>query len=422
MADSKVRANMLNLSGDYPFTGSVTGQVGDGEITEAKLSGTISASKLTGAMPALDGSTLTGIPGITKSASDPVVTTNPSGGVGSLWANTTSGEMFACTDATAGANIWTNVGGGDGDVIPVFYQGETYIYATGLTGDTTAIEKFLISNEATRTDVGDYSAAKHSGSGPGKSSTHGYSIGGGPYVGGETIEKYSFASGTQTGALLSFNSSYQGTMRGGFSDGTYAYCTGRYTVVGGVEYTTDTIERFNTSTEAAIQDHGDLTYSCYALGFHSSATDGYTTGGEGAPGGSTFHGVCNKFSFTSNVTAALHGNLGHARGGGGCYNTPTHGYTAGGRSIGETGHSRICKMSFASNTTTTEVGNLSSVRAYMTGGASAVDFGYTMGGSSSGTLTGSITAIEKHTYSNDTDSGTVGNLSSASLTVTPNQI
>ena len=103
MADSKVRANMLNLSGDYPFTGSVTGHVGDGSITDAKLSGTISASKLTGAMPALDGSTLTGIPGITKSASDPVVTTNPSGGVGTLWANSTSGEMFVCTDATAGA-------------------------------------------------------------------------------------------------------------------------------------------------------------------------------------------------------------------------------------------------------------------------------------------------------------------------------
>jgi hypothetical protein len=402
----------------------VTGHVGDGSITDAKLSGTISASKLTGAMPALDGSTLTGVPGITKNASDPAADTNPSGGVGTLWANSTSGEMFVCTDATTDANVWTNVGGGTGDIVPVFYQGETYVYATGMPPNSPAngIEKFLISNEATRTDVGDYSATKNTGSAPGKSSTHGYSIGGSPYVGGETIEKYSFASGVQNGSVLSFNSSYQGAYRAGFSDGTYAYCTGRYTVVSGVEYTTTTIERFNTSVEAAIEGHGDLTQTCYSPGFHSSATDGYTTGGEGAPGGSTYYSVCNKFSFTSNVTAALHGNLGHARGTGSCYNTPTHGYTAGGRSTGETGHSRICKMSFASNTTTTEVGNLSSVRAYMTGGASAVDFGYTMGGSASGTLTGSTTVLEKHTYSNDTDSGTVGNLSSASLTVTPNQI
>ena len=44
-------------------------------------------------IPAVDGSLLTGIPAsFTKSASDPVITTNPAGGVGSLWANTTSGE------------------------------------------------------------------------------------------------------------------------------------------------------------------------------------------------------------------------------------------------------------------------------------------------------------------------------------------
>ena len=391
----------------------------------------IAASKLSGALPALDGSALTGITGMLKGASDPLVTTNPAGGVGSMYLNTADGEMFVCTDATTDANVWTNVGAGTGDIIPVFYQGETYIYAVGQarlpSGERTGIENFLISNEATRTDIGDLSARKDTAA-PAKSSTHGYSIGGfasnpGPsYVGGETIEKFSFASGAQTGALLNFNSSYQGAYRGGFSDGTYAYCAGRYQVISGVEYTTNTIERFNTSTEAAIQDHGDLTYSCYSPGFHSSTTDGYTTGGEGAPGGSTFYSVCNKFSFTSNVTAALHGNLGHARGTGSCYNTPTHGYTAGGRSTGETGHSRICKMSFASNTTTTDVGNLAFTRAYMAGGASTVDFGYTMGGSASGTLTGSITAIEKHTYSNDTDSGTVGNLSLSSLTVTPNQI
>ena len=45
-------------------------------------------------IPAVDGSLLTGIPpSFTKNASDPVITTNPSGGVGSLWANTTSGEV-----------------------------------------------------------------------------------------------------------------------------------------------------------------------------------------------------------------------------------------------------------------------------------------------------------------------------------------
>jgi len=53
---------------------------------------------------------------ITKSSSDPTVSTNPSGGVGTVWANTTSGEMFVCTNATAGSNIWVNVGEGAGGV------------------------------------------------------------------------------------------------------------------------------------------------------------------------------------------------------------------------------------------------------------------------------------------------------------------
>jgi hypothetical protein len=65
---------------------------------------------------------------ITKSSSDPTISTNPAGGVGTVWANTTSGEMYICTTATAGANVWTNVGPGTGSVIPILH-----ISATGGT-------------------------------------------------------------------------------------------------------------------------------------------------------------------------------------------------------------------------------------------------------------------------------------------------
>ena len=64
---------------------------------------------------------------ITKSASDPTASTNPAGGVGTLFLNTTSGEMYSCTDATAGSNVWTNIGDGTG-VLPL-----TYMSATGGT-------------------------------------------------------------------------------------------------------------------------------------------------------------------------------------------------------------------------------------------------------------------------------------------------
>ena len=48
------------------------------------------------------------VPSATQSASDPTTTTNPSGGVGTEWINTTSGDIFLCTDATTDANWWIN--------------------------------------------------------------------------------------------------------------------------------------------------------------------------------------------------------------------------------------------------------------------------------------------------------------------------
>jgi hypothetical protein len=102
------------------------------DVSTSKISGTLpalNANAVTGlnaanlvgsAMPAIDGSNLTGISSFTKNANDPAANTNPAGGVGTVWANTTSGEMYVCTDATAGANVWFNVGGGTGNVpVPV---------------------------------------------------------------------------------------------------------------------------------------------------------------------------------------------------------------------------------------------------------------------------------------------------------------
>ena len=50
-------------------------------------------------IPAVSGAALTGIVGATQSASDPTISTNPSGGVGTEWQNTTSGEVYVCTGA-----------------------------------------------------------------------------------------------------------------------------------------------------------------------------------------------------------------------------------------------------------------------------------------------------------------------------------
>lgn len=72
---------------------------------------------------------------ITKSSSNPLITTN--GSIGDIWLNTTSGEMFVCTDATTNYNVWTNTGEGTGSVTPT-YSAEYLVVAGGGGGQAAA--------------------------------------------------------------------------------------------------------------------------------------------------------------------------------------------------------------------------------------------------------------------------------------------
>ena len=150
-----------------PMAGSVTtDKLIDGTITSAMVA-TMSSSKLTGALAAVDGSALTGIPStIIKNASDPAIDTNPSGGVGTVWANTTDGEMFVCTDATTDDNVWINVGAGTGNVPQYSFQGSISGYTSGglihypTNPGENVIDKFSFSADANATDVGDLTSTR----------------------------------------------------------------------------------------------------------------------------------------------------------------------------------------------------------------------------------------------------------------------
>ena len=48
----------------------------------------------------------------TLDANNPANNTNPTDGLGTKWINTTSGQMFICTDATTDANVWQGQTGG----------------------------------------------------------------------------------------------------------------------------------------------------------------------------------------------------------------------------------------------------------------------------------------------------------------------
>jgi hypothetical protein len=74
------------------------------------------ATKLTGAaLPAADGSAIQYVGDApTISANDPTTSTNTT--LGTIWVNSTSGEVYICTNATTNSNVWTNVGDGSGNI------------------------------------------------------------------------------------------------------------------------------------------------------------------------------------------------------------------------------------------------------------------------------------------------------------------
>jgi large repetitive protein len=77
--------------------------------------------------------------GHTVSASDPVITTNPSA-VGHLWLNSTSGESYVCTTATSNNNVWKNIGGGTGDIQPYSFDPTSpFEYGDGTDGSVSSI-------------------------------------------------------------------------------------------------------------------------------------------------------------------------------------------------------------------------------------------------------------------------------------------
>ena len=141
-------------------------------------------SKLTGPLPALDGSALTGITGgttVMKAASDPANDTNPAGGVGTMYLNTTTGNMFICIDATTGQNEWNNVGPGTGGVtytpLPWAFGGlgggTVSGWMMGSAQTTNVIQSYSYVSDGNAVDRADLSSTSNQGAGN-SAATHGY--------------------------------------------------------------------------------------------------------------------------------------------------------------------------------------------------------------------------------------------------------
>ena len=233
-------------------------------------------------IPAVDGSLLTGLGGLSGS-SDPTISTNP-GTVGTKFINTTDGEIFICTDATAGANVWKNVGPGSGNIYPWAFQGSSFGYTSG--GDpgngTNHIYKYSFTTDGNATDIADLASSQRMRPAGCSSTTHGYVLGGDYWAPSTTthlnsIEKFQFSNnggGVDIADLTTVR-----RMMAPSSSETYGYVAGGYNASAQVNI----IEKTPFASDSNSTDVGDTTTVVYTASGISSTDYGYLAGGYRPP-------------------------------------------------------------------------------------------------------------------------------------------
>ena len=392
----------------------------DNAITSSKIIG-LDASKLTGALPAMDGSALTNlnIPSspLENSVSNPTITSNKT--LGTIWANTATGNVFVLVDATVNNNVWINAGTGTGNVVyepPFFTQGTIAGFVSGGHNNATGlnINKFSFASEASVTDWGDLTVPRNATHGS-SSGTHGYTGGGYASTANathtpnrcDTVDKFAFSSSagaTQVGNLAwaNFNmSGHEDTVgdAGFFTGGSYSSISGGSNSA--------SIFKFLHASDGTMINWSSLITANNEHTGTSSSTHGYCAGGNPADS-STY---ISNFLFASANTNTSVGNLSVNRQEMGGSNSATHGYTTGGRTIGgNVRQSTIDKYSFSSAGNATLVGDLLFPK-YASCGFSGQQHGYDASGQR--TTTGATTVIEKYNYDSDSNSTAVGDLTAA---------
>ena len=362
----------------------------------------LSSSKLTGALPAVDGSALLNVPSFIKNANDPAIDSNPSSGLGTIWVNTTSGEMFSLTDATTDANVWTNIGDGSGDVEPFSFQGTNSGYMLGgyqwNTHYHSEIQKFSFASNTGHTSPANMVRAGYNG-GAGRSKTEGYYFGG--HNGSVTTTEFNkFTFGSE-----STSSSLSDLVLGNYSIGTHSVADYIYTTqsIEGSETSNNIIERVSTASDTASGDIGDMVDPTLGGPHTQSATHGYIVGGYRHQSPSGNRSRIEKYAFASSVTSATVADAVDPVPQGGGTSSTTDGIVQYGN--------LVKKHQFATDSDAVSHGSLVQDLDYRSGQSGTTD-GYFSGGRRGVTNQGStgFPDIEKVNYASNTTATDHGDL------------
>ena len=327
-----------------PKMGSVTSsKIVDGMVGDAKIAG-MAASKLTGALPAISGANLTNIPttGIDNVTSDPTISENPSGGVGTIQLNQNSGEMFVCTDATAGANVWINVGKGSGDVKIFLWYGGRGLWGGGATVNT--IDYVTIATTGNAIDFGDLTSARDDLAACSNSVR-------GLFGGGSSTNTIDYVTIASTGNALDFGDLTSArNLLASCSDGIKGVWAG-----GDSSGYVNIIDYVTIDTTGNALDFGDLTVTRGYLAGCSDATRGLFGGGF-SPNTNTIDYV----TIASTGNALDFGDLTVARRNLSACSSDTRGLFGGGYTGGN--ENIIDYVTIASTGNATDFGDLTSAR------------------------------------------------------------
>jgi hypothetical protein len=342
-------------------------------------------------LPAVSGAALTGVAGATKNASDPVITTNPSGGVGTEWQNTSTGEVYVCTDATAGANVWKNVGDQSGDVAPYHGYGSSYGFLIG-GNPCNDCERFPFASDSASVDLNTtLTSGRLHASGGNFSTTHGYACGG---SGSSNImDRYAFVS---TANCVDWGDLSQGRSAvASASSKTYGYSMGGEAP----GYGQTTIDKFSLSASGNATDVGDLTKGAYNYpAGHQSSTYGYTSSATRMDPHADSN-IIDKFPFATDTNASDVGDLTAAYWGGAGISSATYGYTTG----GNPSRNVISRFSFTTDGNSTDWADLSAGND-SSSGTQSTTHGYSLAGNNDSTR------MDKFPFASQTNATDIANL------------
>jgi hypothetical protein len=390
------------------------------QITDDNIDSGIDTSKCIGAIGAMDGSALTNInvgTSLLKYGFNPAVDTNPADGVGAIWINTVTGQMFSCTDATTDQNTWTNMGSGTGHItytppLPWAFGGlgggTVSGWMMGSAQTTNVIQSYSYVSDGNAVDRADLSSTSNQGAGN-SSATHGYKSGG--HDGSQTtlIQKFAFVNPAAVASNV-------GNLETGVSGGacsvgntSHAYTVGGH---GAVSVIND-IQKFSYVSEGTATTAGaELTLPNYHNAGSASLTYGYSAGGQH---GGPFNAVIDRFAFASDGTMFHVGDLTTVTGYTTGESSDTHGYTTGGMLTAPWSNSttNIQKYAFASDAVISTVAG-SITQARMKGSSSSSSTrGYHAAGHDGSNFTN---RIDRFDFANEATTAIVGNMLAGNTT------